>query len=384
MSAIEEDILDILRALIAIPSAYPPGNTSGICAYAAGRLRDAGYAVETHCRTPPIDNVVARLGTGAPSLVFNAHADTVAVADRAAWHTDPHRAAVIDGRVHGLGAGNCKGSMAVQLWLAGEIARRGGPAQGELVFTFVGDEENLGPDGLAHLREAGIVRPDVLICGAQTQLQAITEERGVMWVEIAATGAAAHAGEPANGDNAIERMVRLINRLNADLPPRLEQRSRGALLATMNIGIIRGGTNTNAVPDVCRIELDRRLMPEEAIADAVAEIEAIVAAAGEPAGTWSVRLLTGTRGFASPPDAPCIKAFHKAIREVTGAPPRDVAAIGASDARYFADDGIVLMTFGPGHARDGHKPDEFVPLDDLAPAARIQLAVIEALMGFGG
>ena len=139
-----------------------------------------------------IDNVVARMGRGTPSIVFNAHADTVAVADRNAWKTAPLTATVIEDRVYGLGAGNCKGSMAVQIWLAEEIARRDGPRTGEVVFTFVGDEENLGPDGLAYLRETSVVKPDVLICGAQTQLQAITEERGVLWVELTATGQFRH------------------------------------------------------------------------------------------------------------------------------------------------------------------------------------------------
>ena len=125
-------------------------------------------------------------------------------------------------------------------------------------------------------------------------------------------------------------------------------------------------------------------MPEETIEGAVAEIEAVIAGAGEPAGTWSVTLLTGTKGFASPPDAPCINAFHKAIETITGEPIRDTAAIGASDARYFADDDIVLMTFGPGHAKDGHKPNEFVPLIELEKAARIQLAAIEDMMAFAG
>ena len=379
-----DDLLEILGALIAIPSPYPPGDTGAICDHAAKFLSAAGYATETACRTPPVANVIARMGSGKPCIVFNAHVDTIAIADRSEWKTDPYRANLNDGRVHGLGAGNCKGSMAVQLWLAQEIARRGGPAKGEIVFTFVGDEENLGPGGLAWLREAGTVRPDVLICGAQTQLQAITEERGVIWIEIVTSGVGAHAGEPQNGDNAIDRMVRLINILHRDLQPRLDKRSRGPLRSTMNIGIINGGTNTNAVPGSCRVEIDRRLMPEENIAGAGAEIEEVLAGAGEPNGTVSIRLLTGTKGFASPSDAPIIASFHRAIGDVTGAPVRDVAAIGASDARYFADDGIVLMTFGPGHARDGHKPNEFVPLNDLDKAAAIQLAVIEEMMGFRG
>lgn len=377
-------ILEILRDLIAIPSSYPPGDSTAICAYTAERLGKAGYDVSVLSRTKPIDNVIARLGRGTPAIVFNAHVDTVAVSDRAEWKTDPYEGTVIDGRVHGLGAGNCKGSMAVQIWLAEEIARRGGPASGEVVFTFVGDEETLGPDGLAFLRETGAVAPDVLICGAQTQLQAITEERGVIWIEIATSGTSAHAGEPQNGDNAINRMVRLINTLENKLQSVLGERRRGALRSTMSVGIIDGGTNTNAVPSACRVEIDRRLMPEETIADAVSEIRDIVAAAGEPAETWSVKLLTGSKGFASPPDAPSIQAFHSAIEKVTGAATREVVAIGASDARYFADDGIVLMTFGPGHAKDGHKANEFVPLDELEPAARIQLSVIEEILGFAG
>ena len=70
------------------------------------------------------------------------------VGERANWKSDPYKALVKGGLVYGLGAGNCKGSMAVQLWLAEEIARRGGPAKGELIFTFVADEENLGPNGM--------------------------------------------------------------------------------------------------------------------------------------------------------------------------------------------------------------------------------------------
>jgi acetylornithine deacetylase/succinyl-diaminopimelate desuccinylase-like protein len=84
-----DDILEILRDLIAIPSGYPPGDSSAICAYAADRLGKAGYDVSVLTKTAPMDNVVARMGSGKPSIVFNAHVDTVAVADRSEWQTDP-------------------------------------------------------------------------------------------------------------------------------------------------------------------------------------------------------------------------------------------------------------------------------------------------------
>ena len=225
----EDVISKILTELIALPSSFPPGDTEAISAYTEKRLKKAGYQTGIYSRSPPIDNVVAKMGSGAPSIVFNAHADTIAIGDDAEWETEPFSATKIDDRIYGLGAGNCKGAMAVQIWLAEEIARRGGPHFGEVVFTFVGDEENLGPNGLCYLREEGIVKPDVLICGAQTQLQAIFEERGVIWVEVTTTGMSANAGEPQNGDNAISRMVRLINQLERNLAPVLAKRRRGAL-----------------------------------------------------------------------------------------------------------------------------------------------------------
>ena len=139
--SLSSDLVAILSDLIALPSPYPPGTSVEICAYAAKRLKKAGYKVEIAARSKGVDNVVARMkgkGSG-PTVAFNAHVDTVGVGERANWKSDPFKALVKGGLVYGLGAGNCKGSMAVQLWLAEEIARRGGPAKGELIFTFVAD-----------------------------------------------------------------------------------------------------------------------------------------------------------------------------------------------------------------------------------------------------
>src|SRR6201999_3788434 len=118
---LKSDLVAILSDLIALPSPYPPGTSVEICAYTAKRLRKAGYKVEIATRTKGVDNVVARLkGRGkGPVIAFNAHVDTVGVGERSNWKSDPYKALVKGGLVHGLGAGNCKGSMAVQLWLAG-------------------------------------------------------------------------------------------------------------------------------------------------------------------------------------------------------------------------------------------------------------------------
>lgn len=379
--ALADALVRILSDLIAIPSPYPPSDSVAICAYAADFLRQAGYDVEIASRTKGIDNVVARLGKGRPAIAFNAHVDTVGVGERANWHTDPFTPVVKDGQVFGLGAGNCKGSMAVQLWLAQEIARRGGPTQGEVIFTFVGDEETLGPDGMEYLRESSKVRPDALILGAQTENQLIVAERGVMWAKITTTGKAAHAGAPHNGDNAIMRMVRIVTHLDHEMMPLLSKRQQGPLRSTINIGMFHGGHNTNVVPSLCTVEIDRRLLPGETVKAAYAELEELVKGAGEPAGSYKVEFLTGTNGFAAPENGAAVSAFQAEIEARLGKPARFLTATGVSDGRYYADDGIEIINFGPGSGAQGHAANESVSISEMVDAARIQLAVVRRLLG---
>src|SRR5712672_1303572 len=346
----KKELVSILSDLVALPSPHPPGTSVEICAYAAKRLRKAGYRVEIATKTRGVDNVVARLKGKAkgPVIAFNAHVDTVGVGERANWKSDPFKALVKGGLVHGLGAGNCKGSMAVQLWLAEEITRNGGPARGELLFTFVADEENLGPEGMAYLRKSGKVRPDVLILGAQTENNLIVAERGVMWARITTRGKAAHAGNPSAGDNAILRMMRLVGALQAHYDKALAKRVKGAMKSTVNIGMFHGGHNTNVVPSACTVEIDRRLLPDEKVKDAFKELKRVVDGMGEPRASYSVEFLTGTNGFFAPENGQAVAAFEAAIKKHSGRKVKFLNATGVSDGRYYADAGIEIINFGPG------------------------------------
>ncbi len=383
----QSELVAILSDLIALPSPYPPGTSVEICAYAARRLKKAGYKVETVTRTRGVDNVVARMKAkgakarkGGPVIAFNAHVDTVGVGERANWKSDPYKALVRGGLVHGLGAGNCKGSMAVQIWLAEEIARRGGPARGELIFTFVADEENLGPDGMAFLRKTGRVRPDALILGAQTENNLIVAERGVMWARITTRGRAAHAGNPAAGDNAILRMMRLVGALSSYYDKALARRVSGAMKSTVNIGMFHGGHNTNVVPSACTVEIDRRLLPNEKVKDAFKELKSVIDGAREPRGTYAVEFLTGTNGFFAPENGAAVGAFEAAVKAKTGRKVKFLNATGVSDGRYYADDGIEIINFGPGSGAQGHAANESVPIAGMVEAVEIQLEVVARLL----
>src|SRR3982751_3226251 len=328
----KKQLVALLTDLIALPSPYPPGTSVEICAYAAKRLKKAGYKVEIATHKKGVDNVVARMKgkTKGPVIAFNAHVDTVGVGERANWKSDPYKALVKGGLVYGLGAGNCKGSMAVQLWLAGEVARRGGPAKGELIFTFVADEENLGPEGMEYLLKSGKVRPDALILVTQTENNLIVAERGVMWARLTTKGKAAHAGNPDAGDNAILRMMRLVGALTSYYDKALARRRAGAMKSTVNVGMFHGGHNTNVVPSSCTVEIDRRLLPDEKVKDAFRELKRVIDGAGEPKSMYAVEFLTGTNGFFAPENGAAVGAFEAVVKQQTGRKVKFLNATGVS------------------------------------------------------
>lgn len=369
-----------LGALIGHRSTYPPGDCRAIAFYLAERLKAAGYRVETLSRRPGVENVVARLGRDRPQLVISTHVDTVDVSTPEAWASDPFTARVAEGKVFGLGAANAKGSIAAQLWLAERIAAAGGPTRGEVVFAFVGDEERLGPDGLAYLREIGVVRPDVLIVGGPTANQLVIAERGVMWARVTARGRTAHAGDPSAGDSAILRMIRVIGAIERTLGSRLATRRDGAMQATLNIGRIEGGHNTNAVPERCAIEIDRRLLPSETVEGAFEELHAAASAAREPDGSVAFELLTGTAGFKAGEDGAGVRAMCAAIEAETGSAAQFLNAMGVGDGRYFARDGVEIVNFGPGDGAAGHAANEWVGIDQLVDAAAILWRAYESLL----
>lgn len=376
------DILAYLRALVAIPTAYPPGDTTAMASYVSEVLSKMGYATEIHSCKAGQDNVVAKLGSGSPSLVFNVHVDTVDAGDLSLWTNPPLKATEVEDKVYGLGVANCKGSGAVQLWLAQEIARRGGPDKGEVVFTFVADEESLGDNGTKFICDSGIVTPDMLMLGAPTDNTVTNVERGVLWVELTTHGRPAHAGQPDDGDNAILRMVRVLNFLSHDMAQRLAARYEDGMQSTMNIGLIQGGRNNNVVPSRCTAQIDRRLLPGETVDEAFAELLASVGAADEPGDTVQLDFLLGTNGFRCGVDGPLVSTLTSAIEQVSGAPAEFSSGIGVSDGRHFANDGIEIVNFGPGVGSEGHASNESVTLASLRQSAVVLERMFSSLMGY--
>jgi len=112
-------------------------------------------------------------------------------------------------------------------------------------------------------------------------------------------------------------------------------------------------------------------------------LKAVVDKVGEPGSLYSVEFLTGTNGFFAPENGVAVAAFEAAVKRRTGRKVKFLNATGVSDGRYYADDGIEIINFGPGSGAQGHAANESVPIAEMVDAAEIQLDVVCRLVGTG-
>ena len=359
----QRDISKLLAQLVSINTCYPPGSSDKFCRFVKSYLKDSKLYTKVVGRNSAKANLVAQNFTGnKKSLVFNSHIDTISppLAD---WNTPPYKLTKKGKYLYGLGSVNCKGSAAVQLYLAKNLKKLFPNLKENVAFTFVTDEENLGKDGSYFLREKKIINPHTLVLGAPTNNNFIVEERGVFWASVYINGKTAHAGEPHKGINAIEKINNIIMKLQQQYKKVIKKNDFKNQKSTINIGLIKGGQNVNVVPSSAYFQIDRRITQKETVQQSFNELKRFIQSI-EPKA--KVVLDTGTNGFSSNKNNSYLKSLFSSYQLVYRKNPKFLSCIGVSDGRYFSDDNINIINIGPGDGDEGHRANEKMLIADLS------------------
>jgi len=369
----------LLRELIALPSVNPaflPANdprageqhVADFLAATAGRV---GLDVEFEEVLPGRSNLLARLaasGQVRQRILLAPHMDTVGGESLEIF--DPRER---DGRLHGRGACDTKGSVAAMLTALIELAGLSQrPGNTEIVFAGLVDEEN-GQRGSRTLVAKGF-RADLAIVGEPTRLQVVTAHKGDLWLQLETRGKAAHGSRPDLGRNAVHEMARIVDLLETTYAALLRKR-RHALLGnpTVNVGAIAGGSQPNIVPDQCRISIDRRTIPGETEASVRREIKSLLHRHRLKAKLLNIR------------NAPCPPMETNLKQPLVRQFLTRVGQTGRSGAHYFCDaavlsgGGVPSVVFGPGDIAQAHTADEWISLRDLDRATRMLLSFLQSL-----
>jgi succinyl-diaminopimelate desuccinylase len=371
----EAELVSFLQTLIRRRSDHPPGDCRGAIEVVAQKLAEAGVGYEVKAQIELQPSLLAILGKGkSPTLMYHAHIDTVPAGELARWSVDPFGGEVKEGRIYGRGAGDDKGSVAAQIMALVTLARAEVSLPGCLQVAVVADEESGGLVGTKWLHDAGVLAPDYLVVGEQTDNRVAIGERVACGIDLAVFGRSAHGAMPWAGENAVLKAARALTWLQDRLLPKLQAKAVPYLPPpTLNIGKIQGGIQWSIVPERCKVEMDRRLIPGETREMAMAELRALLDEFNETVEPLRYELFsTGevAPNINTPSDDPIVVVANEALAAGCGEKRSLTGYVQTSDGRWFAGDGIPIIIFGPSDPAVAHATDEHISIEQLVEATR--------------
>ncbi|MCE1118931.1 MULTISPECIES: acetylornithine deacetylase [Pseudomonas] len=330
-------------------------------------------------------NLFATIGpTDRGGVVLSGHTDVVPV-DGQAWTVEPFQLTERDGRLYGRGTADMKGYIASVL--AAVPAFLAQPLKLPVHLAFSYDEE-VGCLGVRSMLEALQQRPHkprLCLIGEPTELKPVLGHKGKLAMRCQVHGAACHSAYAPYGVNAIEYAARLIGKLGeiGDELARPEQHDErfDPPFSTVQTGVIKGGRALNIVPEECEFDFEVRALPgfeAQAVADRLqtyAEAVLLPRMRAVSAGS-DIRLkpLSAYPGLATPADSEAARL----VALLSGSDDFGTVAFG-TEGGLFDQAGIPTVVCGPGSMDQGHKPDEFVSVEQLHGCDAMLIRLVEYL-----
>jgi len=387
----------VLQDLIRIPSVAPEGKYYKEAAELLAReLENLALNVDVievprdyqaeKCREAgpyPRYIVLGRLSNRGPRLHFNGHYDVVPGGE--GWTiTKPFEPRIVDGKLYGRGAIDMKGGIAAVLGALRALQLSGRDPVVGVEAAFVPDEEIGGECGTGYLVEHVLKDnlPDYTLIPEPSGLRHPWHgHKGVLWARITVKGKNAHGSTPWRGKNAFLIASRLALELQRAYTVALSQRKsryktipEESMYPTAMIGGeagVPGGGKTNQVPGSFYFTVDRRLIPEETVAQAREELEALLrwAAIGLGGVDYEVEYPSSMEPAINDP-GPLYEALRSAARKAGVEVDEPIVCPGGLDLRYYTAKGVKTLAYGPeGHT--AHAPDEYIDLEELRKLVEI-------------
>jgi succinyl-diaminopimelate desuccinylase len=405
MRAHEEEMARAVAELVAIPSENPPGeNYRLVATILENYIRRFGFAFKRLQPKTKARNLkespaclLGEYGRGERTLYFHGHYDVVPA--QSVEQFKPMRNKHF---LFGRGACDMKGGIVAMLYGMRALKECGAGLCGKIALLLVPDEETGGARGSAWLASEGLLgRGGIGMLTAEPTSGVVwNANRGAISLRVEVRGKAAHVGLQHRGENAFERMHRVVERLlvlkrevesrstehNIGAEPDLKEGSEGlASRARHSILLVGGqsggGANFNVVPEKCWFTVDRRINPEEDLELEKARLIGVFEECqrdGIPLG-WEI-FQEGRSGACSG-DRELGQALARNVVAVTGEAPRFEMCPGLLETRFYAARGMPAYAYGPGLLSVAHGPKEYVDMRRVAECGAIYALTAGEILG---
>jgi acetylornithine deacetylase len=327
-------------------------------------------------------NLFATIGpVEVPGIVLSGHTDVVPV-DGQAWTFPPFELSEEGGRLYGRGTADMKGYIACVLALVPELIRNTLRMPVHIALSYDEEVGCLGVRSLLEVLGSRPVKPLLCVIGEPTELKPVLGHKGKVAVRCDVHGLACHSAHAPSGVNAIEYAAQLINelgRLGKALQAEERQDERfDPPFSIVQVGVIGGGAALNIVPEHCRFDFEVRSLPVEDPNHVITALHTyakneLLPAMQAVSGQSDIRLteLSSYPGL----DIPMHSQAAELIAEFCGSRAFGTVAFG-TEGGLFDQSGIPAVVCGPGSMAQGHKPDEFISVEQLDACDRMLRQVL--------
>lgn len=383
-----DDILKFFREIVAIPSM--DSDIEAVGKRIGEEMRKLGF---DEVFVDKYGSIVGKIGDGEKILLYDSHIDTVGIGDPDQWEWDPFEGKVEDGILYARGALDEKNSTPGMVY-GMAIARDLGLLDGFTMYYLGNIEEWCDGIGCQAFSEWENVKPDFVVIGEPTKMQVYRGHKGRLELEVMCKGTSAHAASNYMGDNAIYKMqpvIDAINKMDANLPTH-EFLGQGRITVTRVSSI---SPSDNAVPDECRIFIDRRVTfgeTKQSVIDSIWAIipeehkddfEVLELVYDEPSHTGAVfEYEKYFPAWALEEDDPFIQAGLETVKHLWNRETPAGKWDFSTNGNYWRGKaGIPSLGFAPGDEIYAHAVNEHIKLDDVVDATRFYALFPNILKG---
>lgn len=362
--------LDLLKTLVAFDTTSRESNLhliEFVRDYLAGFDVPCELIYNEQCSKA---NLFATIGPAQrPGIVLSGHTDVVPV-DGQPWTLPPFKLTERDGKLYGRGTADMKGYIACVLALVPSLVRADLKKPVHIALSYDEEVGCLGVRSLLSELEKRPVKPMLCIIGEPTELKPVLGHKGKLAMRCDVHGEACHSAYAPLGVNAIEYAAELISELGR-IGHRLKAEHHDVRFdppfSTVQTGVISGGKALNIVPADCRFDFEIRALPSHDPSEVAQQLQAFAEQQLLPrmravSEQSDIRFseLSAYPGLAT--DAHSEAA--ELIAAFSGSREFGTVAFGTEGGLFDAA-GIPTVVCGPGSMDQGHKPDEFVSLEQL-------------------
>jgi succinyl-diaminopimelate desuccinylase len=378
------DVLSIARDLLRCPSVTP--TEAGVLGVLERILKNAGF--EVHRLTfrepgwPDVENLYARIGTGAPHITFAGHTDVVPAGDEHAWSHGAFSGDVKDGMLYGRGAVDMKGAIACAVAASLEhLAANGGQPKGSISFLITGDEEGPAINGTIKLLEWAAARGEKFnhcVLGEPSNVEQLGDciksgRRGSLSGTITVDGVQGHVAYPHRAANPVPDIATLVATISSEPLDHGSANFQASNLEFVSIDV--GNPAWNVIPAQARARFNIRYNDCHTPDSLKTLVETRVATACGNRIKAQVTWEPSNSGVFVTEPGPFTDMVVEAINDVTGRKPELSTSGGTSDARFITHYCPVLEFGLVGQTM--HQVNERTPVSDLERLTQIYRLVLD-------